>query len=208
MVDATSDRFREGRHAVRETSVAMAAAGFATGSSGNISLRFEDRVLITASGVPYDRLADEQVIEIDMEGNALSGRGAPSSEWRMHVAVYRRRPDVRAIVHTHSPIATAAAAALSSLPILHDEGRILFGETIGVSAHQPPGTWELAHAVADALSGGRGVLIARHGVVAVGGTLDEAFQVAVKIEEIAHLYLLSRQFAQIARQEDPHETRR
>ena len=201
MVHPTTNRLDEGRRAVRDTAVAMAAAGFATGSSGNVSLRVDDRLLITASGVPYDRLGGDQVIETDMEGNALSGRGAPSSEWRMHVAIYRRRADVNAIVHTHSRIATAAAIALPSLPIPHDEGRILFGDHIAVSEHHPPGTWELARAVSDAIADGGAVLIARHGAVAVGATLDEAFQVAVKIEEIAHLYLLSRQFAQIAREE-------
>lgn len=185
----------QAREAVRSTAVAMASAGFATGSSGNVSLRFGDRLLITASGIPYTRLEANQIIEIDLEGTTCSGDGAPSSEWRMHAAIYEQRDDVRAIVHTHSPIATAAAIALPSLPIPHDEGRIFYGEEIPVSAHHAPGTWELARAVAAALGSGRAALIAKHGAVGVGSTLDEAFEVAVKIEEIAHLYLLSHQFA-------------
>jgi len=190
---------RSAREAVLATAVAMAGAGFATGSSGNVSMRIDDRVWITASGVPYGRLRADQIIEIDLEGNRLSGDGDPSSEWRMHAAIYAARDDVQAIVHTHSPIATAAAVALTSLPVPHDEGKILFGDELPISAHHPPGTWELAHAVADALDAGRAVLIAKHGAVGVGATLDEAFEVAVKIEEIAHLYLLSRQFAALDR---------
>lgn len=183
------------REEVCSSAKAMYVAGFATGSSGNVSMRVGDHVMITASGIPYAKLRVDQIIEIDFDGTVFSGQGDPSSEWRMHTAIYARRGDVGAIVHTHSPIATAAAIALPSLPVLHDEGRILFGDTIPVSEHHAPGTWELANAVADALKGSRAVLVANHGVVGVGATLDEAFEVAVKIEEIAHLYLLACQFA-------------
>lgn len=180
------------RSAVLRTSVAMAASGLVTGSSGNVSQRFGDQLLITPSGIPYDRLEVEQIVEIDMEGASLSGRGDPSSEWRMHVAIYRERSDVAAIVHTHSVHATAVSLSLEELPVLHDEGRLLFGTRIPSSRHQPPGSWELARAVAAALADKRGALIARHGVVGVGATLDEAFEVAVKIEEAARLVLLTR----------------
>ena len=191
-----NEQLAEVREAVRSTAVAMAAAGLVTGSSGNVSLRFGGRALITASGVPYAELGVEEVIEIDKDGNRLSGTGEPSSEWRMHVAIYARRSDVQAIVHTHSPVATAAAIALSSLPlpILHDEGKLLFGDAVPVSEHQLPGTWELAEAVVGALGEGRGCLIAQHGAVGVGATSAEALATAIKIEEAARLFLLSRQF--------------
>jgi len=129
-----------------------------------------------------------------MEGSSLSGQGKPSSEWRMHAAIYVGRRDVHAIVHTHSPTATAAAIALPGLPVLHDEGKILFGSEIPVSDHSAPGTWELAGAVVEALGQGRGALIANHGVVAIGPTLAEALEVAIKIEETARLSLLACQF--------------
>jgi ribulose-5-phosphate 4-epimerase/fuculose-1-phosphate aldolase len=189
-----NEQLVEARMAVRSTAIAMATAGLATGSSGNVSPRFGDHALITASGIPYARLGIDQVIEIDMEGDRLSGRGEPSSEWRMHVAIYARRKDVQAIVHTHSPMATAAAIALSTLPVLHDEGKILFGDGIPVSVHHPPGTSDLANAVVEALGSGRGALIAKHGTVAVGATLAAALEAAIKIEEAARLLLLSRQF--------------
>jgi L-ribulose-5-phosphate 4-epimerase len=188
-----NERLAEAREAVRSTAAAMAAAGLATGSSGNVSLRFDDRALITPSGVPYAELGVDQVIEIDSDGTRLSGAGEPSSEWRMHVAIYACRGDVGAIVHTHSPVATAAAIVLSTLPILHDEGKILFGGALPVSAHRPPGTWELANAVVAALGDGRGCLVAKHGAVAVGTTPADALGTAIKIEEAARLYLLSRQ---------------
>jgi L-fuculose-phosphate aldolase len=184
----------EDRLAVRDVALAMAHRGLATGSSGNVSVRRGERLLITASGIPYEHLRTEQIIEIDLDGTWHSGEGEPSSEWRMHAAIYGRRCDAVAIVHTHSLYATAAAIALGALPIPHDEGRIVFGSSVPVSKHHPPGTWELAHAVAEALGEGTLALIARHGAVAVGKTLDDALLSAVKLEEIAQLQLLSQQF--------------
>lgn len=188
------ERLRAERRAVCETAVSMAELSLATGSSGNVSMRLADGLLITASGVPYDAIRPEEIIEIDGQGRRRSGNGEPSSEWRMHAAIYAKRRDVAAIVHTHSVHATAAAIALQTLPVPHDEGRILFGEAVPVSAHQPPGTWELAHAVVEALGSGQLALISHHGAVAVGATLAEALAAAVKLEEIAHLVLLAGQF--------------
>jgi L-fuculose-phosphate aldolase len=170
----------------------MAAAGLVTGSSGNVSRRVKDRILITPSGVAYRELTPKRILEIDEEGHRRSGAGAPSSEWRMHAAVYAARPDVRAIVHTHSVHATAAACHLTELPIAHDEGRLLLGRAIPMSRHAPPGTQDLADAVAAALGEGPAALIARHGAIGVGSTLDEALEISIKIEETAHLFILGR----------------
>lgn len=169
----------------------MAARGLVTGSSGNVSCRSPVGILITPSGVPYEDLRDGQVVLIDEGGRPVAGAGAPSSEWRMHVAIYRTRPDVRAVVHTHSPYATAASFG-NALPVAHDEGRLLFGEGVAVSTPAPPGTWELAEAVVRALGGGRAVLIARHGAVAVSASLREALALAEKLEEAAQVEFLRR----------------
>ena len=194
MNEATRDALADRRRAVRDAAEAMAQHGLATGSSGNISVRTDNGFLITASSVPYDRIAVDHIIETDMEGNRLSGDGNPSSEWRMHAAIYGKRSDVSAIVHTHSLHATAAAIALRALPIPHDEGQLFYGDFVPVSEHHPPGSWELARSVADVLGTGKLVLISHHGAVGVGETLDEAFTIAVKLEEIASLCLLSNQF--------------
>ncbi len=177
---------RPWRRKVAEVAREMAALGLVTGSSGNVSLKLGELILITPSGVPYGDLRPAQIVAIDLAGRPVSGRGIPSSEWRMHVAIYRARADVRAIVHTHSPYATAASFC-DQLPVVHDEGRLLFGEGIPVSRHAPPGTWELAEAVAKALGGGKAALVARHGAVAVGATLREALLLAEKLEEAARL---------------------
>lgn len=174
----------------------MAELGLVRGSSGNVSLRFEDGMLISASGIPYHELAPSQIIEIDQDGKKRSGVGNPSSEWRMHAAIYQKREDAGAIVHTHSPYATAAAIARLSLPIVHDEGRILFGEKIPAASHALPGTWELADAAVEALGIGKAVLLADHGAVAVGQDMAQALLLAEKIEEMAELFWLSQAIAE------------
>jgi len=171
----------------------MASKGFARGSSGNVSLRVDDHLLITASGVLYETLSTSQIVEIDHNGTKYSGTGDASSEWRMHAEIYRMRQDIQAIVHTHSPFATAAAVVLRSVPVVHDEGRILFGEALPVSAHAPPGSWDLARAVVEALADGKATLIGHHGAVAVAHTLQEALTLAEKVEETAQLFWLCQQ---------------
>ncbi len=165
--------------------------GLISHSSGNVSLRVGEKILITPTGVPFQRLRPSQIVAMDGEGRVREF-GWPSSEWRLHVAIYRARPEINAVVHTHSPFATAVACSLPSLPVLHDEGRLLFGPKIPVAEHAPPGTWELAERAVASLGQGRAVLLARHGAVAVGRTLDEALTLAEKIEEVAHLFLLSQ----------------
>jgi len=184
---------RRARQETLRTARAMARSGLVTGSSGNVSQRFGDGFLITPTGIATDHLASRQIVRLNEEGTKTSGRWEPSSEWRMHAAIYRDRPDVEAIVHTHSVHATAASLAMTELPVRHDEGRLLFGTRILVSQHAPPGTWDLARAVVRALGTARGALIARHGAVAVGHSLDEALDLAIKIEEAAQLLLLARQ---------------
>lgn len=160
-------------------------------SSGNVSLRVGENILITPTGVPYFRLRPAQIVAMDEEGRVL-GPGQPSSEWRMHLVILRTRPEINAVIHTHSPYATAVACSFQYLPILHDEGLGIFGQEIPVAEHAPPGTRELAERAAAALAQGQAVLLASHGVVTLGRTLNEALILAEKVEQAAGLFLLSR----------------
>lgn len=163
----------------------MADLGLVHASSGNVSVRVGGCVLITPSGVPYRWLRAEQVVAINDEGEKLSGAGAPSSEWRMHVAIYRARADVRAVVHTHSLAATRCAVR-GALPATTDEARIVFGPSVAVSRHASPGSWELAEAVAEAVGPeGKAALVGRHGAVTVGEHLTEALLLAEALEQAA-----------------------
>lgn len=164
--------------------------GLVSGSSGNVSLRVGNVIYITPSGVPYALLTPRMVVALDPEGHMLSGTCAPSSEWRLHLLIYREFPGVRAVVHTHSPYATAAAVR-GELPLVTDEARLRFPKGVPVARHAPPGTWEIARATVEALRLGSEVcLLGRHGVVAPGRTLWEALDRALAVEEAARCALL------------------
>lgn len=166
----------------------MDDVGLAPNKSGNVSCRDGDGFLITPSGVPYRDLVPADIARLDATGSVLAASRRPSSEWRMHAAIYRRRPDVQAIVHTHSPNATALACAHRGIPAFHYMIALAGGD-VCCMPYATFGSDELAaHAVAG-LEGRRATLLANHGVVAVGVSLRAALAVAVEVENMAQQYL-------------------
>lgn len=169
---------------------ALDAAGFMPQKSGNLSLRIADGFLITPSGTPYAALTPADLVACAADGTS---RGRPSSEWRLHAAILRARPDAAAIVHTHSPRATALSCARRGIPPIHymvtlagEGGR----RGIPCAAHATFGTEELAvNAVAALGAGLRACLLANHGVVALGPTLEGAVALAREVENLAGQYL-------------------
>jgi L-fuculose-phosphate aldolase len=170
---------------------AMDAAGLMPNKSGNVSCRTAGGFLITPSGVPYRDLAPEQIVEFDDQGTPASRKLRPSSEWRMHAALYACREDVSAIVHTHSPSATALACAGLGIPAFHYMIALAGGE-IRCAPYATFGTAELAAAAIAGLEGRRAVLLANHGVLAAGPTLAAAQSVALEVENLASQYLALR----------------
>ncbi|MDI6869113.1 MAG: class II aldolase/adducin family protein [Coprothermobacterota bacterium] len=164
------------------------------GYAGNVSCRDGDRIFITPAGIPKHRLKKEQVLETDLEGNPLSP-GKPSTEARMHYAIYARRPEIRAIIHAHPPfLSIVAVAALEFKPVL-PEMEIVLGE-IALIPYIRPGTEELAQAVREKLSTARLGVLFNHGAVAVGESLEEALDFLEMGESFAHtlvfVHLLGR----------------
>lgn len=167
------------------------AAGMMPNKSGNLSCRVAGGYVITPSGVPYHELGADQLVELRDDGSAESGSLRPSSEWLMHAAIYGQRPDVSAIIHTHSPHATALSCAGAGIPAFHYM-IALAGGAIRCMPYATFGSAELAANAVRGLEGRRAVLLANHGVVAVGGTLAEARAVAVEVENLALQYLALR----------------
>ncbi len=158
----------------------MAAGGLVEGSQGNVSARLGKRVLITPRDTPYAGMRPGDLVEIDLEGAVLDGVREPSSEWRVHAAVYAARPDVGAVVHTHSPRAVAVVATTEW------SYRCAGGlASVRCAPAAPAGSPELARAVAATLADGEAVLMTGHGVVAVGAGLEEALAVAREVERRA-----------------------
>lgn len=179
--------------ALRREIVAVAqaidAAGFCPSKSGNVSARFGDGLLITPSGLPYARTQPQDIIHLALDGTVLAGERKPSSEWPFHTAIYRARPEAQAIVHTHSPRATALSCARRSIPAFHYMIALCGGADVRCADYATFGTPELARNAVAALEGRKAVLLANHGVIALGGTLAGAHQIVSEVENLAGQYL-------------------
>jgi L-fuculose-phosphate aldolase len=163
------------------------AAGFMPSKSGNLSVRDGDGFVITPAALPYADTTEADLVRVAADGSA-TGRHRPSSEWQLHAAIYAARPDARAVVHTHSPRATALSCARRGIPPFHYMV-LLAGDDVRCAAHATFGTQALAEHGVAALDGRRAVLLANHGVVAVGATLAAALTLAFEVENLAGQYL-------------------
>lgn len=166
----------------------LAAKGLNQGASGNVSVRDGDGFVVTPSGVAADALGADQLVRMDMAGQ-WSGAWKPSSEWRFHRDIYAARPDAGAIVHCHSPAATALAVLGKPIPAFHYMIAIAGGSDVRCAPYATFGTQELSDAAVAALDGRRACLLGHHGMIALGPTLAQALDVAVEVEFLADLYL-------------------
>ncbi len=185
MSDASTRKLREEIIAV---TAALDAAGFVPNKSGNVSCRSDAGFVITPAGVRYRELRPEQLVELAVDSEPDAGGSRPSSEWRMHAAIYRHRVDVAAVVHTHSPRATALACAGRGIPAFHYMIALAGGE-VRCMPYATFGSAELAAGAVRGLEGRRATLLGNHGVIAAGGSLGEAHAVAVEVENLAGEYL-------------------
>ena len=176
--------------AVVRTAQALDAAGFCPSKSGNVSVLHGERVLITPSGLPYAAMLPDDIVEIDLEGRRTGGsERKASSEWPFHAAIYKARPDATAIVHTHSPYATALSCARRDIPAFHYMIALGGGADIRCADYATFGTQALADNAVAALEGRRAVLLANHGVITIGQTLAGAQTLAGEVENLARQYL-------------------
>lgn len=187
------------RVAVIATARAMNTSGINVNKSGNVSVRCQRGpragFLLTPTAVPYERLVPDDVVFVDDRGDAV-GRCEPSSEWRFHAAIYGARNDVEAVVHTHSTHATALACQGLSIPAFHYMVAVAGGADIRCADYATFGTQALADNALTALEGRRACLLAHHGVIACGASLDAAFALAVEVENLARTYVVARSLGQ------------
>ncbi len=166
-------------------------SGLVTGTSGNVSARTEGGgVLITPSGLDYALMQAEDVVLVDARGRVLKGRHEPSSEWPMHTGIYRSRPGVGGIVHTHAPYATTLACLGRGIPPVHYMLAVLSEEgRVPLAPYATYGTEELSRLAAEALGDSyHACLLQNHGAITVGETMSEAYLRAGILEEMAGLY--------------------
>lgn len=170
------------------TMQAMAARGLNRGTSGNASVRCNDRLLITPSGITPDRLTPANIVLMDGEGRGRAGELKPSSEWCMHWGILAGRTDVNAVVHCHSRHATILACVGRSIPAIHYMVAVSGRSEIPVAPYDTFGSRELADTVVATLQGGYACLMANHGQIAIAPNLAHALAIAEEVEEQAAVY--------------------
>lgn len=178
------------RRSIVDSCRAMNASGLNQGTSGNISVRYGDRMLITPSGIAYDELTPDMIASMPLadQGGAYDGPKVPSVEWPFHLDILRSRPDVNAVVHTHAMFSTILAIARKPIPACHYMIAAFGGQDVRVADYQRFGTKALSDAVIRALDGRSACLMANHGMIACGETLKKAMWRAVELETIARQY--------------------
>ncbi len=188
--------FTQMKESLLENTFLAYKRGLFAGTSGNLSCLDEagTKIAITPSSYPYEKMTLDDIVIIETAGGAVvEGKRRPSSEWRMHAAIYREVPGSRGIVHIHSPYATALAAAGKAIPLVLIETLVYIGGDIPLAEFELPGTEELGAVVARTLKNRNACLMANHGAVAIGETLEQATLRATYIEDAAKIYLLALQ---------------
>lgn len=178
------------RKAIIETSLAMNRLGINQGTSGNVSARTKGGFLITPSGVPYEATTPEMIVAMDLDGG-YTGDWLPSSEWRMHLDIYRARPEAGAVVHTHSTHATALSCLRQPIPAFHYMVAVAGGHDLRCASYATFGTAELSAAMLVALEDRSACLLANHGQIVFAPTLDKALWKAGEVEALAEQYILA-----------------
>ena len=167
----------------------LASSGLTHGTSGNVSVRFDvRRFFISPTGMPYESLVPQDIALIDLDGR-WAGPRQPSSEWRFHRDILQARPDIGAIVHTHSRHATALACTGRGIPAFHYMVAVAGGADVRCAPYCTFGSQELSDSAVVALSGRRACLLANHGVIAVGVDLPSALKLAGEVENLAAQYV-------------------
>ena len=177
------------REEIVKAARALDALGFMPGKSGNLSCRTPGGFLITPSGLPYAEMARATWWKWRWTAPCWTATRRPSSEWRLHAAIYAARPEAAAVVHTHSPMATALSCAREGIPPFHYMIALAGGHDVRCAAYATFGTEALAANCVAALEGRRAALLANHGVVAFGATLAAARALAEEVENLARQYL-------------------
>lgn len=187
----------EEKKQVLEAAREMLAKGFVIGSLGNVSLRLsaesEKRLIaITPSSIYYDSLKTDDIRIVDFQGQTVEGNLTPSTETKLHIAIYKARKNINAVIHTHSVFASAVSATGSGIPPIMEDQVALLGGEIKLARHAVSGSQEQIDYVLAALENRNAVLLPNHGAVAIGQTMRDAFTTGELIEKTAKIYLLAR----------------
>ena len=188
-------KFTKTRKSIIEFGCMLLDNGLIVGTWGNLSARVDgtDYIAITPSGRNYRSLESEDIVVVDLEGTIISGDLKPSSEMALHLAIYKSRPDINAVIHTHSVFASACAVARQAIPPIVEDVVQLVGGTVKVAEYALNGSNQLAQNAVTALGENNAVLLANHGVVGCGTNLNEAKVACELVEKAAQIYIYANQ---------------
>ena len=178
---------REKRQSIIDACLRMNTLDINQGTSGNISLRHAEGMLVTPTSTPYEAMQPEHIVYMHLDGShdpALR----PSSEWRFHRDILKARPEIHAIVHAHPPYSTMLAIMGMEIPPVHYMVAVAGGDTIRCAPYATFGTQELSEHAVRALEGRLACLLEHHGMIAVGPSLPKAMWLAVEVETLARQY--------------------
>lgn len=186
------------KNAVLRTGTEMLQGGLVVGTWGNISARIPGRDLfvITPSGRGYLDITPDDLVVMNLAGEIVEGNCKPSTEYQLHLCIYRARAEIQAVVHTHSIFASAHAVTRSSIPACVEDQAMIIGGEVKVATYALPGTEQLARNAVDALGNRWAVLLANHGAVGAGRTLKEAMLVCQMVEKSAQINTAARLLGQ------------
>ena len=173
--------------ALFNSALALQASGLNQGTSGNASVRYGEGFLVTPSGMPPNDMNASSMVEMNMRGEAISP-GKPSSEWRFHRDIYQARPEVGAVIHTHSMFATTLACLRKDIPPFHYMIAVAGGESIRCADYALFGTQALSDHAIKAINDRHACLLANHGMITVGKTLSQALYIAKEVETLCEQY--------------------
>jgi L-ribulose-5-phosphate 4-epimerase len=179
--------YEEIRKDLHEAHLTLEKYGLVAYTSGNVSVRVKEHVIIKPSGVPYSLLKPEDYVVVDLDGNIIEGNKKPSIDTATHLYLYRNIEWAKSIIHTHSTFATVWAVAEKPIPVLCTAHADVFGEEIPLSEYAPVGFEAIAKAVLKVLGKSGVVLLRKHGVMVVGNSLDDAIKKAIFLEEVAKI---------------------
>ena len=171
-----------------DTCLAMTKLGLNQGTAGNVSVRYNDGMLITPTGTPYEEMTEDSIVFVDKNGQHEAGK-LPSSEWQFHLACYEARADIGAVVHNHAANCAAVSILGQPIPPIHYMIACTGTDHVPCVPYATFGTHQLADYVRDGIKQSKAILLAHHGLIAVDKTLDKALSVAHEIEVIADWYL-------------------
>ena len=184
---------QELRQAVKDAGVKLLENNLVQGTWGNISIRLDDKkMVVTPSAMDYIRMRPEDTVVVDIETLEYAGDIKPTKKKKIHAAIYRDRPEIGAVIHSHPLWSSAAAAARTDIPVLKEEHKKLIGgDTVRAGAYGLPGTKKLTKGAVEAMKGRNACFLSNHGIIACAETIEGAFEVCKAMEENSRAYIES-----------------